>query len=89
MQIVYFSIIKNINLKIKVMKIIKLTSLSEKTPIYINVECIGHFYEVKETSSYGSIDKEKHTTVGVTTHNNGGFKVIESVDQIIKLISKI
>ncbi len=70
------------------MKVIKLTNLDKK-PIYINVDMIGHFYEVEETSSYGSVDKPKHTTVGVTTHNNGGFKVIESVDQIIKLISKI
>ena len=71
------------------MKIIKLTSLEGKSPIYINVECIGHFYEVAEKSSYGSIDKPKHTRLGVTTHNNGGFTVIESVDQIIKKMSEV
>ncbi len=70
------------------MKVIKLTNLDKK-PIYINVECIGHFYEVEETSSYGSVDKPKHTRIGVTTHNNGGFSVIESVDQIIKKISEV
>ena len=70
------------------MKIIKLTNL-DKTHTYINVDMIGHFYEVAETSSYGSIDKPKHTIIGVTTHNNGGFRVIESVDQIIKKISEV
>jgi hypothetical protein len=69
------------------MKVIKLTNLDKK-PIYINVDMIGHFYEVAETRSYGSVDKPKHThtTIGVTTHNNGGFRVIESIEQILKLI---
>ena len=71
------------------MKIIKLTSLKEKSPIYINVECIGHFYEIKATIEYGRVKEEKHTRLGVTTHNNGGFSVMESVDQIIKIISEV
>ena len=70
------------------MRIIKLTSLKEKSPIYVNVECIGHFYEVKEKIEYGRVEEEKHTRVGVTTHNNGGFSVMESVDEIVKLINK-
>jgi hypothetical protein len=49
---------------------------------------IGHFYEVEETRSYGSIDKPKHTRIGVTTHNNGGFCAIESVEKILKLITE-
>jgi hypothetical protein len=68
------------------MWVIKVTPLKENTPIYINVDMIGHFYEVAETSSYGSVDKEKHTRIGVTTHNNGGFEVIESVDKILKIL---
>jgi hypothetical protein len=68
------------------MKIIKLTSLKDKKPIYVNVDMIGHFYEVAETSSYGSVDKEKHTRIGVTTHNNGGFEVVESVEKILKIL---
>jgi hypothetical protein len=68
------------------MKIIKLTSI-DKEPIYINVEHIGHFYEVKPKMEYGRTTEEKHTRIGVTTHNNGGFKVIESVDKIIKILS--
>lgn len=69
------------------MKVIKLTNLDKK-PIYINVDMIGHFYEVVETRSYGSIDKPKHTRIGVTTHNNGGFSVTESVEKILKLITE-
>ena len=68
------------------MKIIKLTS-PDKLPIYINVEHIGHFYEVADKMEYGRVTEEKHTRIAVTTHNNGGFKVIESVDKIIKILS--
>jgi hypothetical protein len=68
------------------MKFIKLTSIKDSTDLYINIEHIGHMYEVKETSSYGSVDTPKHTVIGVTTHNNGGFKVKETVKEIIKLI---
>ena len=68
------------------MKIIKLTSV-DKSAIYINVEHIGHFYEIEPKMEYGRLKEEKHTRVGVTTHNNGGFKVIESVDKIIKILS--
>jgi len=71
----------------KVIKLTKLTNLDEKS-IYINIDMIGHFSEVAETRSYGSVDKPKHTTVGVTTHNNGGFRVTESVEQILKLITE-
>ena len=70
------------------MKAIKVTSLSNKQPIYINVEMIGHFCEVKEEMEYGCVKTEKHTVVGVTTHNNGGFKVIESASKILKLIEE-
>ncbi len=68
------------------MKIIKLTSV-DKSAIYINVEHIGHFYEIADKMEYGRLKEEKHTRIGVTTHNNGGFKVIESVDKIIKILS--
>jgi len=69
------------------MKIIKLTSV-DKSSIYINVEHIGHFYEVKPKMEYGRLKEEKHTRIGVITHNNGGFKITESVEKILKLISE-
>ena len=68
------------------MKFIKLTSIENSKPVFINPDFIGHLYEVAEKISYGSVDKPKHTRVGVTTHNNGGFSVIENIEKIIKLI---
>ena len=59
------------------MRLIKLTSRSGGD-IYINIEQIGDFYEAGKT----------HTVVGVTTHNNGGFKVKETPKEILELIEK-
>jgi hypothetical protein len=69
------------------MKFIKVTSLSNKKPIYINVGEIGHFYRVPEKVDYGSITKEEYTKIGVTTHNNGGFEVTETPEMLLKLIN--
>jgi hypothetical protein len=66
------------------MKLIKLTLFNTKLPIYINVEMIGSLNEVEE-KEYTRVTK-KYTSVGHLTHNNGGFKVIESVDKILELI---
>ena len=67
------------------MKIIELTNCNDGGKIYINVDHIGHFYENKH-----SIEKTfTYTTLGVTTHNNGGFKVKETIKQILNKISSI
>ena len=66
------------------MKFITLMSYSERRPIVINVETIGHIYEV-EKIEYNKT--EKYTVVGTTCHNNGGFKVTQSADDIIDLIN--
>ena len=71
------------------MKMIKVTSLKDSKPLFINPDFIGHLYKVPEKRSYGSVDELEHTTVGVTTHNNGGFKVKETAKQIFELIEKI
>ena len=68
------------------MKLIKLTSFNTKTPIYINVEMIGFLSDVEE-KDFNRVTK-KYTSVGHITHNNGGFRVIESVDKILKLIKE-
>ena len=68
------------------MKLIKLTSFNTKTPIYINVEMIGFLSDVEE-KDFNRVTK-KYTSVGHLTHNNGGFRVIESVDKILKLIKE-
>jgi hypothetical protein len=70
------------------MKIIKVTSLKDKKPIYINVEQIGHFYRVPEKKSYGSVDEVEHTRLGITTHNNGGFSITETLEKLMELISQ-
>ena len=70
------------------MKIIEVTSLKDKKPVYLNVEQIGHFFRVPQKMSYGSVDESEHTRVGITTHNNGGFSIVETPETLIKLINK-
>jgi hypothetical protein len=70
------------------MKIIKVTSLKDKKPIYINVDQIGHFFRVPEKMSYGSVDEVEHTRLGITTHNNGGFSITETPEKLMELISQ-
>ncbi len=55
--------------------------------VYINVDSIGHLYQyTKKAYLNHEVDKVL-TTVGTLCHNNGGFDVIESVDEILKLIN--
>jgi len=70
------------------MKLIKVTSIADSKPVYINVTQIGHIYEVEAKYSYGRTETEKHTRIGVTTHNNGGFSVKETIKQIMKMIGE-
>jgi hypothetical protein len=66
------------------MKLIQLTN-TKRNSIYINIDMIGHIYSHTELNKgYGvSIPITK---IGVTTHNNGGFEVLETVEQIIRKI---
>jgi hypothetical protein len=68
------------------MKFIKVTNLSNKKPIYINIEEIGHFDRVDAKTNRGCIATAEHTIIGVTTHNNGGFMIIETPEEILELI---
>ncbi len=72
------------------MKLIKLTSHSNDSPIYININEIGHIYEVKQSDDWfeGKPIVEKFTRVGVTTHNDG-FRVKETPEKIIEKIKII
>jgi len=69
-------------------RFIKLTNLKDKQPIYVNVDCIGHVYTEKPKIEHGRVEKEAHTVVGVTTHNNGGFQVIETLNEIFIMLEK-
>mgnify|MGYP003353736387 FL=1 len=68
------------------MKFIKLTSIVDSKPIYINIEMIGHLYEQPAKKEYGREVKGAFTKVGTVTHNNGGFEVAEDIKQILKAI---
>lgn len=71
------------------MKFITLTNIYNKhspKPVRINVEMIGHYSPVTEELGYGGT--KTYTSVGVLTHNNGGFQVEETPEQIDKLIEE-
>ena len=70
------------------MPFIKVTSATDSKPVYINIEMIGHMYEVPAKVEYGRTVEDAHTRIGVLTHNNGGFRVAEDINQIMKLIEK-
>jgi len=67
------------------MKIIALTSNVDGKIVYINVDTIGHIYDVVKKVQYKEDDK--YTKIGTTTHNNGGFEVMENAKTILKMIS--
>ena len=66
------------------MRTIRVTTLSDKKSIYINIDMIGHLYEVEEKDF--NREPKKYTVIGTTTHNNGGFKVIESIQEVFNRI---
>jgi len=61
------------------MKFIKVTSDKNDDNIFINVDMIGHIYN----------DSNYITTIGVATHNNGGFKVSETIEEVLELIKQL
>jgi hypothetical protein len=67
------------------MKIIALTSNVDGKLVYINIDTIGHIYDVEKKDRYK--EDEIYTVVGTTTHNNGGFRVKETTKTILKMIS--
>ena len=64
---------------------ITLTSHNTNSLIYINIDTIGHIYDVVKKVQYKA--DEKYTKVGTTCHNNGGFEVKENAKTILKMIS--
>lgn len=72
------------------MKLIKLTTkyLGVEEEIYMNPSQIGHVYNVPERVEYGSL-KPRRTLIGCLTHNNGGFEVIETVEEVVNMIQNI
>lgn len=74
------------------MKFIKLTNCYNRTSpkiVYVNIEQIGDMYQVTEKIEYSQTDEEfTYTILGVTTHNNGGFEILETPEEILELIKK-
>lgn len=72
--------------------LIKLTLANRKEFLYVNPDQIGHCYRVPRKIADSGTWQEKviaeHTRLGITTHNNGGFEIVETPEQIIKLIEK-
>jgi len=67
-------------------KFIELTMM-QGIKVYVNIDHIGSLYRSKETSYQRGVNDVDITIVGVTTHNNGGFRVIETVEEILNLIN--
>ena len=60
------------------LRFIKLTSYHNKTEMYINIDMIG---DICKGDGYSSI--------GHLTHNNGGFKVTQDVEEILDLMNEV
>jgi len=61
-------------------KFIKLTKYRDGNPIYLNPSMIGNIF---------ISENEDCTIVGHLTHNNGGFRVKETPEKVLKLINEL
>ncbi len=68
------------------MKFITLT-MKSSDPVRINIGLIGHYFPVVYTDNYRKVNN-RYTRVGVLTHNNGGFDVKETPEEIDALIQQ-
>lgn len=59
-------------------RFIVLTNTYNRKPIYINIDMIGDMMQ-----------DEGYTRVGHLTHNNGGFKVTQDIEEILDLINDL
>lgn len=66
---------------------IELTRTLDSAKIHINAKMIGDIIEETEVSYTNK--NAKYTRVGHLTHNNGGFKVKESKEEIFNLIKSL
>jgi len=60
------------------LRFIELTNNYDKKPIYININMIG---DIRQDAGY--------SVIGHLTHNNGGFKVTQDVEEILDLINDL
>lgn len=67
------------------MKFIELTSSDKGQKFFVNPKMIGHVYPRTHSITMEIIG----SNVGVVTHNNGGFNVSETPEQIINKIETL
>ena len=66
---------------------IELTS-RHGSKIFINPQMVGHVYQEIETGNYsGEKEGRAITIIGMLTHNNGGFKVLETPEDVLHKIN--
>jgi hypothetical protein len=71
----------------KQLRLIKLTARHNGKPFFLNVDMIGDIIDKDGVIEYGKV-KPRYTIVGHLTHNNGGFEVLETPEEILKLINE-
>lgn len=59
-------------------RFIVLTSTYNRKPIYINIDMIG---DMRQDDGY--------TVIGSITHNNGGFRVTQDIEEVLDLINDL
>lgn len=66
---------------------IEVTSSKTNKKIHINIDMIGDVSSYVQNGSYvGYVEGREVTKIGCVTHNNGGFDVLETVDEVLKKI---
>jgi hypothetical protein len=64
---------------------IELTNYTTNKKIYLNVNMIG---DISRASDHDfNREPREYTSVGHLTHNNGGFRIVETPEQIMSAIS--
>ena len=71
----------------KKLRLIKVISSINNRIIYLNVDMIGDIIDVENHIENGKV-QPRYTRVGHLTHNNGGYNVKESSEEIFKLINE-
>jgi len=70
-------------MELTLVNFIKLTLDNDNKSIYVNPKTIGFMYKKRKEMNL------EYTHISNTTHNNGGFKVKETPEEIIKMCKLI
>jgi hypothetical protein len=67
-------------------KFIELTMM-QGIKVHVNTDQIGYLFETQETTYKNGGENIDVTVVSVTTHGNGGLRVLETSQEILNLIN--